>query len=202
VTAASPTLEKAEVRSQKSEAEVPKAEVPPLKSEIKNLKSPAASDGRLLVRSRPAGARVSVDGKDYGPTPATVRDLARGAHRVRIVHDGYGAEERRIVITPSRLAQSMSVALTRARGAATARTAPIAGTSASRFAGALVVDSRPAGAQVFLDGKLAGTTPMTLPSVSAGSHAIRLDHGGYRRWSSSVRIVAGEQNRVTASLER
>jgi hypothetical protein len=43
---------------------------------------------------------------------------------------------------------------------------------------------------------------MTLPSVSAGSHAIRLDHEGYRRWSSSVRIVAGEQNRVTASLER
>jgi len=158
--------------------------------------------GRLVVRSRPAGARVSVDGKDYGPTPATVRDLARGAHRVRIVHDGYGAEERRIVITPSRLAQSISVALTRARGAATSRTAPTAGTSASRFAGALVVDSRPAGAQVFLDGKLAGTTPMTVPSVPAGSHAIRLDYAGYRRWSSSIRVVAGEQNRVTASLER
>lgn len=173
-----------------------------LKSEISSLKSPVVSDGRLLVRSRPAGARVSVDGKDYGPTPATVRDLAPGAHRVRIVHDGYGTEERRVVITPSRLSQSMSVALTRARAAATSRTAPTAGTSASRLAGALVVDSRPAGAQVFLDGKLAGTTPMTLPSVSAGSHAIRLDHGGYRPWSSSIRIVAGEQNRVTASLER
>jgi serine/threonine-protein kinase len=190
------TAKNSELRTQNSE---PRKN---LKSEINNLKSPAVSAGRLLVRSRPAGARVSVDGKDYGPTPATVRDLARGAHRVRIVHDGYGAEERRIVITPSRPAQTMSVALTRGRGAATSRTAPTAGTSASRLAGALVVDSRPAGAQVFVDGKLAGTTPMTLPSVSAGSHAIRLDHAGYRRWSSSIRVVAGEQNRVTASLER
>ena len=190
-----------EVKTQNSELRTENSEANKLQSAVRNPQ-PAVAEGRLLVRSRPAGARVSVDGKDYGPTPATIRDLARGAHRVRIVHDGYGTEERRVVITSSRLAQSMSVALTRARAAATPHTAPTAGTSASRFAGALVVDSRPAGAQVFLDGKLAGTTPMTLPSVSAGSHAIRLDHGGYRRWSSSVRIIAGEQNRVTASLER
>ncbi len=61
---------------------------------------------------------------------------------------------------------------------------------------------RPAGAKVYMDGKLVGTTPMLLASVPAGSHAIRIEHDGYRRWSSSVRVVASEQNRVTASLER
>jgi hypothetical protein len=55
---------------------------------------------------------------------------------------------------------------------------------------------------VFLDGKLVGTTPVSLPVVAAGDHAIRLERDGYLRWSSSVRIVATEQNRVTASLER
>ena len=29
-----------------------------------------------------------------------------------------------------------------------------------------------------------------------------IEHDGYRHWSSSVRIIASEQNRVTASLER
>jgi hypothetical protein len=53
-----------------------------------------------------------------------------------------------------------------------------------------------------MDGTLVGTTPMALPSVPVGSHVIRLEHDGYRHWSSSVRIVASEQNRVTASLER
>jgi PEGA domain-containing protein len=66
----------------------------------------------------------------------------------------------------------------------------------------LHVESRPGGAQVFLDGRLIGATPLSVPSVAAGEHVIRLERDGYRRWSSSVRIVAAEQNRVTASLER
>jgi hypothetical protein len=74
--------------------------------------------------------------------------------------------------------------------------------TAGRFVGKLSVESRPDGAHVFLDGKPVGTTPLTMPSVSAGEHAIRIEREGYRRWSSSVRIVAGEQNRLTASLER
>jgi PEGA domain-containing protein len=43
---------------------------------------------------------------------------------------------------------------------------------------------------------------MSLPAVNAGEHAVRLEYDGYRRWTSSVRVVASEQNRVTASLER
>jgi hypothetical protein len=81
-------------------------------------------------------------------------------------------------------------------------TAPGASGTAGRFVGGLSIESRPDGARVFLDGKLMGTTPLAVPSISAGEHAIRLERDGYRRWSSSVRIVASEQNRVTASLER
>ena len=190
---------KSVVRSPKSEAEGPKAEPPTnLKSGISNLKSPAA-EGRLLVRSSPAGARVSVDGRDHGVTPAAIRDLARGAHRVKITRDGYAPEQRRVVITASRPAQSITVPLARPRPAPP-RAQPAA--SAARFVGALAVDSRPAGARVFMDGTLVGTTPMALPSVPAGSHAIRIEHDGYRRWSSAVQVVASESNRVTASLER
>jgi hypothetical protein len=43
---------------------------------------------------------------------------------------------------------------------------------------------------------------VSLRQVAAGSHVIRLEREGYRRWSASVRIVAAERNRVTASLER
>jgi hypothetical protein len=190
-------------KAEKPKAEVPKAEVP--KAERPKAEAPVRksepSTGRLLVRSTPAGAAVSVDGKDYGRTPATVRDLSQGAHRLTITRPGYAPEERRFVITPSRPAPSMTIAL------APARTTPppprvAAPGAAAGFAGGLAVDSRPAGAKVFVDGKLVGTTPMSLPSVPAGSHAIRLERDGYQRWSSSVRVVASEQNRVTASLER
>jgi hypothetical protein len=144
---------------------------------------------------------VSVDGKDYGRTPATVRDLSQGAHRLTITRPGYTPEERRFVISASRPAPSMTIALAPARTTAPPPRAAAPGAAAG-FAGGLAVDSRPAGAKVFVDGKLVGTTPMLLPSVPAGSHAIRLERDGYQRWSSSVRVVASEQNRVTASLER
>jgi hypothetical protein len=66
----------------------------------------------------------------------------------------------------------------------------------------LTVDSRPAGARVFLDGKLIGTTPLSSTPIAAGDHAIRLEHDGYKNWTGAVRVVASEQARVTASLER
>jgi hypothetical protein len=94
----------------------------------------------------------------------------------------------------------LNVKLTREQAPAPRVATPAAEPAA--LAGALIVESRPPGAQVFLDGKLLGVTPLSLASVPAGAHAIHLDCGGYRRWSSSVRIVASENNRVTASLEK
>jgi hypothetical protein len=187
-----------------SEVESPKPDAN-LKSEVSNLQSPNAS-GRLLVRSTPAGALVFVDGRQYGVTPVAVRDLSNGGHRVRVVRDGYAAAERRVVLTPSRPSQSLTIALERpgnapARGAQTPVPSYAPGTS-GRFTGALMVVSRPPGAAVFMDGKSVGATPLTLRTVTAGTHAIRLEYEGYRRWTSAIRVVASEQNRVTASLER
>src|SRR4029450_9741705 len=74
--------------------------------------------------------------------------------------------------------------------------------TAGRFVGSLYVDSRPSGARVFLDGKLIGSTPLEVPSVPAGEHAVRLESDGYRRWSSSVRVVASGGERVRGARER
>jgi hypothetical protein len=163
--------------------------------------------GRLLVRSTPAGATVFVDGREHGRTPVAIRDLTRGTHRVRLVHDGYAPAERRVVITRSRPAQSIVVPLaapraTASRGTASPIPAPSTPATMGRYSGDLVIESKPPGAKVYVDNKLAGTTPLSVPNVPAGSHAVRLERDGYRRWSSSVRVVAAERNRVTASLER
>ncbi len=70
------------------------------------------------------------------------------------------------------------------------------------FQGPLEIMSKPSGARVYIDGRLVGTTPTSLPNVAAGSHVIRLERDGYMPWSSAIQVVAGEQNRVTASLEQ
>jgi hypothetical protein len=155
----------------------------------------SAAVGRLLVRSTPAGARVFVDGRDSGPTPVAVRDLAYGPHRVRIVLDGYDAIEQSVVFAAARPAQSMSVTLLREADPRTRATAVVS-------TGALTIETRPAGAKAFVDGKLVGTTPLQIPEVATGLHEVRIERDGYLPWTSSVRVVAGELHRVAASLEK
>jgi serine/threonine-protein kinase len=158
--------------------------------------------GRVLVRSSPSGAAVFLDGHDAGRTPVAVRDLEPGTHRLRVVRDGYEAQERRVVITATQPAQSIIMNLEPRRGGEVRASQSSAPETIEKYTGALVVESRPAGAKVFIDNKLVGTTPLSLAGVRAGEHALRLESEGYRRWTSQVRIAAGERGRVTASLER
>jgi len=168
----------------------------------------AFTAGRVLVRSTPSGARVFMDGKDRGQTPVTIRELGEGEHRLRIVRDGYAAAERRVTLSASKPSQSLSVPLAREpRGRKTELVSPkpTAQPSAKAEAaslGALVIESRPPGATVLIDGRPVGTTPMSLGDVRVGNHTVRIERDGYRIWTASVKIAAGEQNRVTASLEK
>jgi serine/threonine protein kinase len=160
---------------------------------------PPAVAGRLLVRSTPAGARVVLDGRDVGETPLTLRNIPRGAHTVRIARDGYVADERRVVVSAANPAPSLTVALARARRAGEATSIP---TGPAQSMAALTVESRPAGASVYLDGKLIGRTPLQVREVAVGDRDLRLELEGYRRWSSTIHVAPGERRRVAASLDR
>jgi hypothetical protein len=124
-----------------------------------------------------------------------MRDVGVGSHIVRVERDGFAAKEQRVSISPSRPSQSLTMALLRAR--AQAPVPPPKATGA-----AMTIDSRPSGASVRLDGKVIGTTPVMLGDVTAGEHSVSIELAGYRRWTTSVKVVAGERNRVAASLER
>ena len=175
--------------------------------EVRLKPDTTTTSGSLLVRSAPLGASVFVDGRDYGRTPVTVRDLARGRHRVRVIRDGYTAEERQVTMTSSQRARSMTVRLSPARTLATATVRqalprPSIPATIEPHMAPLAVESRPDGAKVFIDGRLVGTTPLALTGVTTGEHTLLLERDGYHHWSSSVRVVGGEPKRVTASLER
>jgi hypothetical protein len=181
-------------------------------------------NGRVAVQSTPAGARVFVDGRDRGTTPATVSDLERGEHRVRIIRDGYTTSERRIVLSPARPSLALAIPLakvpeierrpertapsTQARPvvpkppADASHASPKTAAATVEDAGTLLVESRPAGATVFVDGRAVGKTPLTLSSLKVGDHAVRLDLAEHRLWTTSIKIVGGAPNRIGASLEK
>ena len=67
--------------------------------------------------------------------------------------------------------------------------------------GSLNVQSRPAGARVFVNDKLIGITPLAIPDIPAGPAAVRIEMDGYQTWVTMVQVNAGEQTRVGASLD-
>ncbi|UZX16221.1 PEGA domain-containing protein [Thermus sp. PS18] len=63
----------------------------------------------------------------------------------------------------------------------------------------LVVDSRPAGAEVYLDGRLSGRTPVSL-QVNPGRHEVELRLSGYQPYRVTVNPRPGERVQVFAQL--
>lgn len=156
--------------------------------------SPAAT-GRVLVRSTPAGARVLVNGMLRGETPLAIRDLEFGTHTIVVEAPGYPRWQQTVTLSAERPAQSFEIALDNPGAASSGSAAPLP-------ASGLQIDSRPAGAQVWIDGVPAGVTPLSLPNVSVGAHAVRIELAGFRPWSTSVAVKTGTPARVAASLEQ
>jgi hypothetical protein len=69
------------------------------------------------------------------------------------------------------------------------------------FRGSLVVNSRPSGARVFLNGRSVGRTPLVLRNQTAGSRAVRVALDGYEPWWSAVQVVADTETRLRAELK-
>jgi hypothetical protein len=162
--------------------------------------------GRILVRSTPSGASIQVDGTARGVTPEAVRDLALGSHTISVARRGYIAEERRIVLTRDRPSRTLEVRLTLAAEGRSGAVAPKpagsrAGASApAASTGSLVVDSRPSGAAVVIDGQPRGVTPLIVEALAPGDYRVNLSLAGYQSFVTTVRVVAGERTRAAASL--
>jgi hypothetical protein len=172
---------------------------------------------RAAVREVPAAAGAQVPGAT-SPAPPSAATTPERVEEPRVLGEGTAAPERaapqpstaapRAAAEPAapqarrerRAAQTAAratAANTRPSGEERARTRTPAATT-----GSLLVDSRPAGAQVSVDGQVMGTTPLTLPDVQPGAHRIVLEIPGFNQWITMARVTAGNRTRVAASLEQ
>jgi hypothetical protein len=83
-----------------------------------------------------------------------------------------------------------------------AQTTAAAPSNEPKFHGTLSISSEPLGALVWVDGELIGPTPVVMKKVAAGSVVVRIESGGYERWSSAARVVANRETSILASLQR
>ena len=137
--------------------------------------------GTLRLESARSGLMVSIDGVAYGAAPLTTT-LKAGRHRVDVAGGGR-TRSQDVVVT----AGKDTVVQLQPSGGAT------------RGAGTLRLASEPAGAEVWLDGVLHGTAPLTIENVTEGSHTLVVrEAGGSVR--QIVRVKAGETVDATIAV--
>jgi hypothetical protein len=65
----------------------------------------------------------------------------------------------------------------------------------------VVVQSDPAGAEIYLDDQFVGSTPSTL-LVSPGKHAVRLHASGRADWTRQVNVLSGSELTLSGTLDK
>ncbi len=74
--------------------------------------------------------------------------------------------------------------------------------SAVPLVGGLSVDSDPPGANVYVDGRFAGQTPVTMTKLATGDHRVRVLKDGYLENGRTVSVSAKQASAVQVKLTR
>jgi hypothetical protein len=146
--------------------------------------TPIQTTGTISVHSSPSGATILLEGF-AGPkvtTPHTFTKVPPGHHKLELSLVGYYDWSTDAKVTAG-------------------QTTPIYHTlTPIPTTGAITVFSSPTGAEIYLDNNYEGRTLHTITDVLPGYHTIRLCLEGYRDWSTTVLVTAGDTTPVQATL--
>ncbi len=133
------------------------------------------------------GGAFAVSPQDrYASAMDFARDLYAAAESVLALRVGFEGES----LPPAQVGTTLIAPTTPSSPttSATARTVRLPAAGATGREGVLLVDSEPAGAQVYLDGKPVGATPVAGVEVTFGRHVLRVEATGRDAVSAEVEV--------------
>jgi formylglycine-generating enzyme required for sulfatase activity len=136
-------------------------------------------DGRLAVRSVPAGASVTIGGAYRGRTPLEVDVRPDVTQAVALSHEGYESAAREVSVRSG------------ARGLVELKLEAILG--------AVIVRATPEDAELFVDGRSRGPARQTL-QLPAAAHAVEIRKPGYVTYKATVTPRSGLPQNVEVTL--
>jgi hypothetical protein len=144
-------------------------------------KAPAAPPStEISVSTEPAGASVTVDGREAGVTPLKLK-VDHGGHFIVLEMAGYRKAFHRIA-EGEPLMTDVNVNL-------------------ERETTALTIDSDPPGASVTVNGQDVGTAPVMLPRQPIGKVKVEMSMTGYSRFSRELTLNDSRPKRIMGELE-
>jgi len=133
--------------------------------------------------SSPSGAQIMLDGNWIQKTTPYKAIMTEGWHFVRYTLPGYRTHEENFYLSQGMVKLIHATLIP--------ETPPVA---------VLNVNSLPPGANIFLDGALKGSTPMTVQNITPGTHVLRLTLRGFQPFEQPVPFVAGQTQTLNITL--
>ena len=134
----------------------------------------------VTVTSEPAGAAIFAAAKKIGETPAII-ELLEGTHELSVVRDGFKAWDGAVTVEPNVPFELPLIVLDR---------------SDAR----LLVNSIPRGANVMVNGRYRGQSPLTLDLSPNIDYQIGLSKAGYGATTRQVRLQSAASESITVDL--
>ena len=135
----------------------------------------------VFISSIPQGAAVAIDGKAAGRTPLTI-ELPRGNYLLAINAEGFKSWTTRL-----------DVGMNQPLAIKDIRLQPADGT--------LALQTQPPGANITIDQKFVGETPLKIQLSADIEHEIRIFKAGYEKVSRSVQVSTGKLKTVAVELK-
>ena len=134
----------------------------------------------VSVTSQPAGAAIYSGEKKLGETPAVI-ELIEGTHQVSVIREGFKAWDGSITVEPNVALELPLIVLEEADAR-------------------LLVNSIPRGANVMVNGRYRGQSPITLDLSPDVNYQIGLSKAGYGATTRQVRLQSSASETITVDL--
>lgn len=135
----------------------------------------------VAIVSTPPAADVYVDDKLIGQTPVTA-EIMQGAHNLRVKRSRYKAWQDDIKVTANRAMTIDDILLEPADAV-------------------VMLETRPAGAGVTIDGQYSGLTPLEAALSPGKEVEVRFFKDGYRNTSRRLSARSGDEQRLLVDLQ-
>ena len=144
-----------------------------------NISLLSGNDGFIFIESSPEKVSVVIEGKEIGQTPVTLRVNPPGIYKVVLKSKDYETWAKTVHVYPSEVTK-INAKL-------------IAGSST------LTILSDPQMADIRIDGDYKGKTPLTVKSITAGTHQIYIAKGN-KEYEGEIDILSEENKVINVTL--
>lgn len=147
---------------------------------------PAAAESisYIQVSASPSDGSVCLDHWNCQPTPVTFATTSNSYHSISVYHDGYQMSTQTVYANDPGMTTTVSVTLS----------------ANSPQTGTLDLSSRPTNADIWLDGRYYGTTPLVIGGLSDGDHSLTLKRASYYDFTEPFTIVAGQISTLSPAM--